>query len=704
MTRYRRTSAVALGAVVLGATGFAPQISSASASAPQDSTAARESRAVQLLAPDAEDAGSAAPGDAGDAAEEFGAEYVRSRTARVRSEALEPLCTTNKGREISFALFDDVVVQAVEESRSVSDGRVVWQGTVAGAVGQDVLVTLEGGCDGTKGNEYLSAQFMLGGDSYAIEPIAPGRVRMSQLTPMTDEDESGIAPPPEGPSVSSGGPPERSAVKDRAKPPCKNGKNTALIDVLVGYTPGAMKEAGGEKQIRSRVTQAVALTNIAFANSGTKARVRLVRTVPVKATAAQDAVTNTLLKSVADPRDGVMDELHTLRDSTGADLVSVIAAGRAAGGLGYAPRAPGPSTANYGFSVTGQSAIDRFSFGHELGHNLGASHDRTTQPDQPPPYGANGYFPKSGDWSSLMAYESGCRKTTKGRCNRINYFSNAHMKYRGEALGVALGKPDESDTADVLSGTAKAIAAYRASSISEALCAVSYGAKPKGAGTVKPGQIGPYPADATSVFTAEAIKGYVFDHWLLNGKRAKGTASGITPPAGSDHTLIAVFRKGTTPTSKVTTNSTGGGTVKKAPAKRGTELEGADLLYEAEPAPGWDFSGWRLDGSYAGDDDTVALDVGTNDMVLTAEFEQRKNKLELCAEGGRGTFTTSEPGPYSNGDVVQVTATAAPGFVFVDWLLDGKPYGGDEERAKGETAVSFEDGSHTLTAVFRPVR
>ncbi|MFI6644983.1 reprolysin-like metallopeptidase [Streptomyces sp. NPDC050504] len=702
MTRYRRTSAVALGAVVLGAAGFAPQISSAAASAPQHLRPAQDSRTVQLLAPDAEDAGSAAPGDAGDAAEEFGAEYVRSHTARIRSDALDVLCKPNAGREISFTLFDDVVVQAVEEGRSVTDGRLVWQGTVAGAVGQDVLIALEGGCDGTAANEYLSAQFLLGGDAYAIEPISPGRVRISQLTPLTDEDESGLTPPPAGIVPPPAGAPRTKAAAG-AKPPCKNGKNTALIDVLVGYTPGALKEAGGEKQIRSRVAQAVALTNNAFANSGTKARVRLVRTVPVKVAAAQDAVTNTLLKSIADPRDGAMDELHTLRDSTGADLVSVIAAGRAAGGLGYAPRSPGPSTANYGFSVTGQSAIDRFSFGHELGHNLGASHDRTTQPDQPPPYGANGYFPKSGDWSSLMAYESGCRKSTNGRCNRINYFSNAHMKYRGEPLGVPLGSSNESDTSDVLSGTAKAIAAYRPSKISDALCSVSYGAKPKGSGTVKPGQPGPYPADATSVFTAEAVKGYVFDHWLLNGKRAKGTASGITPPAGSDHTLIAVFRKGTTPTSTVTTNKTGSGTVKKAPATRGTELEGADLLYEAVPAPGWDFSGWRLDGSYAGDDDTVALDVGTNDMVLTAEFEKRRFTLELCAEGGQGTIKTSEPGPYSQGDVVEVTATPKPGYAFADWLLDGKPYGGDEERAKGETAVSFEDGSHTLTAVFRPV-
>ena len=41
-----------------------------------------------------------------------------------------------------------------------------------------------------------------------------------------------------------------------------------------------------------------------------------------------------------------------------------------------------------------------------------------------------------------------------------------------------------------------------------------------------------------------------------------------------------------------------------------------------------------------------------------------------------------------------------PGYAFVDWLLDGEPYGGDEKRSLGETAVGFEEGGHTLTAVF----
>ncbi|MFF5970269.1 hypothetical protein ACFY7C_01970 [Streptomyces sp. NPDC012769] len=123
------------------------------------------------------------------------------------------------------------------------------------------------------------------------------------------------------------------------------------------------------------------------------------------------------------------------------------------------------------------------------------------------------------------------------------------------------------------------------------------------------------------------------------------------------------------------------------------------MFYEAVPAPGWDFAGWVLDGSHAGDDDSLAIDVGADDMHLTALFEHRRHRLTVV-ERGRGAVRLSQDGPYSDGDTVTATAVPAPGFVFEDWLLDGEPYGGDEERSQGETSVHFDEEGHTLTAVF----
>ncbi len=703
MARYRWTGGAALGAMVLSVTtvtGFAPPGAGDEAGA-----AARAERAAVAAGAFSADtgarvtnrgAGRALTGQAGgDAGETFGAEFVRGRIARVLPAALAPVCGTGHGREVTFPLFGDVVVQAVEATRSTVGSTLIWHGRVAGAVDQNVVLTLDGGCDKAPGNEILSGTFMLGGDLYAIQPVGPGRVLISQGTPLTDEDEPPLHEPPRALTPPPAAAPHRDTPASRAAA-CKGGAGHALVDVLVGYTPGARAEAGGDAQIKALAAQGVALGNDAFAASGTKVRLRLVGTTLVSVPASLDGVTNNLLSAVALPTDGVADALAGQRDRYGADVVSVLAAGRRAGGLGYTPPDPGPATAPWGYSVVGRAAVTNYSMGHEIGHNMSADHDRVTQPVQPD-NGATGYFPAKGDWSTVMAYESSCRKATKGVCTRINRFANPHQTYRGERLGVPLNSPDSADTADVLSTTGKAVAAYRAARSSDALCAVTTSVTPKGAGTVKAAMPGPYPQGTVSTYTATAAKGYVFSGWKLDGKAAKGGASGFRVPSG-DHTLVAVFTKGTAPASKVTTSTSGKGTVTKRPAKR-AEQEGAELLYEAVPAPGWDFAGWRLDGSHAGDDDSLALVVGEDDMELTAVFEERRHALTV-EQRGHGSVELSQDGPYSDGDTVTATAVPAPGYVFTDWLLDGEPYGGDEEDARGETAVTFEETGHTLTAVF----
>ncbi|MER7519239.1 InlB B-repeat-containing protein [Streptomyces sp. NPDC126499] len=776
MARNRRTGVATLGAMVLGVTaitGFAPPQGAmereGAGSGPARERAVRAAVAAGVFSRDhsaitaghAAEAGDARDaGGAGDAGEDFGAEYVRHRVARVLPGALAPICGDGYGHEVTFPLFDGVIVQAVETKRSTVGSTLVWHGTVTGTADQDVIVTLEGGCDRAPGNEVLSAQFLTGGDLYAVEPLGKGRVLVTQTTPLTDEDEPARLVPPATRPVPADRPPapadqtahahhadqahhadhqaaraHHAALTDqadqvhhaartdqaghagqaapaaqvalagavlsspeaeRAAAACKGGQGYSLVDVLVGYTPGARTEAGGDAQVRAAAARGVALANEAFAESGVKVRVRLVGTALASVPASLDGVTGSLLSAVATPDDGVADSIPQLRDQYGADLVSVLAAGRAAGGLGYTPSDPGPSTAAWGYSVVGRSAVSRFSLGHEIGHNLGADHDRVTQPVQNE-NGATGYFPAKGDWSSVMAYESSCRKATKGTCTRINRFGNPHRTYRGEPLGVPLGRPGQVDSTDVLTGTGKAVAAYRAAKTSDALCAVTASVAPRGAGTVTAGAPGPYPQGTTATYDAEAAKGYVFSGWKLDGKAVKGGATGFRVPAG-DHTLVAEFRKGTTPTSTVTTRTSGSGTVRKAPAGR-AEPAGADVLYEAVPAPGWDFAGWVLDGSHAGDHVSLAIDVGADDMPLTAVFEHRRHRLTVV-ERGRGTVRLSQDGPYSDGDTVIATAVPAPGFVFKDWLLDGEPYGGDEERHQGETSVLFDEEGHTLTAVF----
>ncbi|MEW1698268.1 hypothetical protein [Streptomyces sp. NPDC091278] len=237
------------------------------------------------------------------------------------------------------------------------------------------------------------------------------------------------------------------------------------------------------------------------------------------------------------------------------------------------------------------------------------------------------------------------------------------------------------------------MSAYRAARTSDALCTVTASVALKVAGTVEAVLPGPYPQGTATTHDGVAAKGYVFSGWTLDGKAARGGATGFRVPAG-DHTLLATFKKGTTSTSTVTTKTSGGGTVKKAPAKR-AEPAGADLLHQATPATGWSFAGRTLDGASAGNADTVGIDVGAHDMELVATFEQRRHALELECEGGRGRVSLSQDGPYADGATVIATAVPEPGSGFVGWRLDGEAYGGDADRDGGETAITFEETGHT---------
>jgi len=706
--RARRWAAcAALGAVALGAAGLTPasaQGRTPEVSSPFGATAlpdpgdvfTPEARSTRSTSDVLDTGSSRALSAAGTA--------VRRRVGTVRESALAPICGTKPGEELRFPLFDDVLVKAVETSRETVGDYIVWHGEVPGTTDQTIVVTLDGGCDGTSGNEYLGAEFDLGGALYDVTTTGPGKVVISETTPLVDEDETRAVPPrtavtqtPRSPH----GPRDTRTPRKGPKAACKGGANTAVVDTLVAYTPKAKAEAGGDAQIRAQAVKGVTQTNEAFAASGINVRLRLVYTTPVDVPAAYDNVSNASLAAFAKKGDGVADTLPTLRDKYGADQVSVIAGGTAAGGIGYIPAPPGPSWSEWTYTVVAQSAIAGYSFGHEIGHNLGSNHDWTTDPSQPD-NGASGYFPAKGEFSTLMAYESSCRTATKGTCGRVNRFSNSRQTYRGLPLGKPMTQTDSADSAAVLGTNGKAVAAYRKAVTDDSLCGVTTSVSPAASGTVTPETPGPYAKNGTVYFTATPAKGYVFDHWMLDGKQQASKATRFAVTTANDRTLQAVFKKGTTPTAKVTTKSSGSGTVKATPTKKalaaGDPLVGTDLLYEAVPAAGWSFAGWKLSsGSYAGDLSRVAMRVGESDQGLEAVFAPRTLTLELCPHG-RGTLTAARTGKYAVGDTAIVTAKPAKGHVLVGWLLDGRPYTGSPS---GEAIVSFTDGhSHTLKAKF----
>ena len=93
------------------------------------------------------------------------------------------------------------------------------------------------------------------------------------------------------------------------------------IDVAVVYTPAAREEAGGTAEIEAVIDLMVAETNEAYQASGVHHRLALVARSEVQYTEAGDRRD---LYRLEDPSDGYMDEVHAMRDRTGADLVHLV--------------------------------------------------------------------------------------------------------------------------------------------------------------------------------------------------------------------------------------------------------------------------------------------------------------------------------------------------------------------------------------------
>jgi len=138
-----------------------------------------------------------------------------------------------------------------------------------------------------------------------------------------------------------------------------------------------------------------------------------------------------------DMRDGDVDGVHEKREEYGADIVALIIDDPQYCGIAFL----GPSKANM-YSVTAWNcATGYFSFGHEIGHNLGLQHDRGTSGVCNNVGYSYGYRDPSANFRSILAYNcvSGqCDNNAGNGCTRIIRFSNPSAEgYNNQPVGDA---------------------------------------------------------------------------------------------------------------------------------------------------------------------------------------------------------------------------------------------------------------------------
>lgn len=234
-----------------------------------------------------------------------------------------------------------------------------------------------------------------------------------------------------------------------------------FIDVLIVYTPAVEEEHTDADGVEALVISAFESANRAFSESKTDTQLRLVDVRKVNYVEDPDDMGTDLEK--LSEQDGVMDSVLQWRSELGADLVCLVRYGQVdtTAGIAWLMNSPNGRRST-GFSVVAsENMIVGATFQHEIGHNLGAGHDRENAGEASPlfdySYGHRFDYPVNNGMGSiqyrtLMAYQPG---------NLVNLFSNPDVSYLDMPVGVASGE-EAADNARTIRETAPYVASYYA--------------------------------------------------------------------------------------------------------------------------------------------------------------------------------------------------------------------------------------------------
>jgi hypothetical protein len=259
---------------------------------------------------------------------------------------------------------------------------------------------------------------------------------------------AGAPPSWEGPRAFAGaqdtqqnGPPPESLTASPGDDVCS--PLPPVFDAMIVYSNIARQAAAGTNAINALCQLAIDETNEAYGNSQIGARVRLVYRGEV--TYNESGTYEDHLDQLTDDSDGVLDEVHTLRDSYRADFVSLWVDDPCYCGIGWCT-----SDDDRAFTIVcWNCATGNYTYAHEMGHNQGCAH--AVGDGTPPTERGDGLFDYSHGWRfsgdsgslfrTIMAYHPG---------TRIQHFSNPNVLFDGQPTGIPVGDPNEALNAQTI--------------------------------------------------------------------------------------------------------------------------------------------------------------------------------------------------------------------------------------------------------------
>jgi len=347
-------------------------------------------------------------------------ETLRRRLVTVRPELLGQADGRGlqEGRSLLLNLFPDIQLAAIPlEITSLAPGKMTWAGFVPGYPSSTVLLVRSG--------EALAGSIRLDGRLFRLSYAGQNLHLVSELNANESFKEHPPVPIRPADLENQQGGTSQSGLAVAAD-------DGSTIDVLVAYTPAARNSRGGTAGIKAMIDLAVAETNQAYLNSQIHTSLNLVMAAEVSYVESGDIGTD--LFRLQDKTDGVMEAVHSWRDEYKADLVTLIVYYPPAykiAGVAFLMTELNPGFESFAFSVVSADyATGYYTFGHELGHNMGSAHDRGANPGDSLFDYSFGYQAPNQAFRTIMAYPC------PNNCPRILFFSNPDVSYQGQPTGI----------------------------------------------------------------------------------------------------------------------------------------------------------------------------------------------------------------------------------------------------------------------------
>ena len=320
------------------------------------------------------------------------------------------------------------------------------------------------------------------------------------------------------------------------------------LRLLLGYTPKALVDM---PDVHTTAAQIVSQINLTLANSNVALTVELAGMDRVDYIEAADETSGSMLNAVTTGA-GDFARLLALRQVVKADLVMVMAHWVYDNNCGRGWQLDSldngttslAEAARFGISVistdAGNCATVR-SAPHEIGHNLGAAHDRYVTPNAAPgPVSYNyGFADPAARVRDMMAYANEC--TAQGiRCIRLFIYADPDILHNGRPLGVPVTSPKAAAAARRIREIAPYVVQFRdtlrGSANMLAVTTTGQGAVSGPAIDCGPSCSAEYAENASVTLTPRAAAGWRFAGW---SGACTGTPCTVTMNGGK--TVAATF-------------------------------------------------------------------------------------------------------------------------------------------------------------------